>query len=92
MNGVDNLYIDCINYTGSEASYDYGSLSTIDATLSNGTFSNTKKSFKGVSSSSIQTVDYGVLDQGTHTLYIKYYKDNIYSQANDSLQFKIRFE
>jgi hypothetical protein len=73
MNGVDNLYIDCINYA--ESNYDYGILSTVDATISGASFSNTMKNFQGSSTSTTQTVNYGILTQGTHTIYIKFVKD-----------------
>ena len=90
MNGVDHLYIDCINYA--ETNYDYGILSDADTTISGASFSNTKKNFQGSSMSTIQTVDYGILTQGTHTIYIKFVKDGSQHQNNDSLQFKVRFE
>ena len=90
MNGVDNLYIDCINYA--ESSFDYGILSDVDTTISGDTFGSTKRNFQGSSMSTIQTVDYGVLTQGTHTIYIKFVKDGSQHKNNDSLQFKIRFE
>ena len=91
--GIHNLYLDCIN--SGENNYDFGILSNVDTTLtlsSSVDSSNVFKSFKGLSSTSVQTVDYGVLSMGEHYIYIKYRKDSSGHDGNDSLQFKVRFE
>ena len=44
------------------------------------------------SSTSVQTVDYGVLEAGEHFIYVKYRKDSSVNSGNDSLQFKVRLE
>lgn len=87
------VYLDCINYA--ENNWDYGILSNIDTELS---LSNTAdasgkiyKNFKGLNSSSVQTVTY-TIPAGEHFIDIKYLKDTSNSSNNDSLQFKIRFE
>lgn len=92
-NGSSHMYIDCINYA--ESNYDYGILSNLNTTLtSNSTADTTNvfKSFKGSQSASIQTVDYGVIPEGEHFIYVKFIKDSSTSSNNDSLQFKVRFE
>ena len=88
--GTSNLYLDCIN--SAESGYDYGILSNIDQTLSLSTSdSNYYKKFTS-SSTSIQTVNYGVLEAGEHFIYVKYRKDGSVNSGNDSLQFQVRFE
>ncbi|MBQ8570277.1 MAG: hypothetical protein IJ444_02065 [Kiritimatiellae bacterium] len=92
VDGVSNMYVDCINY--GESSFDYGILSNVDTTLelSNAADStNVKQSFSGMQSADVQTVDYGVLTAGEHYIYIKYRKDDSVNSNNDSLQFKVRF-
>ena len=92
-NGIHSLYLDCIN--SGESNYDFGILSNVDTTLtlSNAVdSSNVFKSFKGLSSTSVQTVNYGVLSAGKHYIYIKYRKDSSTHSGNDSLRFKVRFE
>ena len=85
------LYLDCINYA--ESRYDYGILSNLDSTLTSSAYADStyKKSFKGSSNSTIQTVTYDIT-AGSHFIYIKYIKDSSGSNNNDSLQFKVRFE
>lgn len=85
-----NVYIDCIS--SGETNYDYGILSTVDGEL---TLSNTAdtenvfKSFRGLNSESVQTVDYGVI---SGAVYAKFIKDNSGNSKNDSLQFRVRFD
>jgi hypothetical protein len=91
--GTYNVYLDCINYA--ESKYDYGILSNIDTTLTlsySADTTNVFKSFKGLSSSAVQTVDYGCPDAGDHFIYVKYRKDSSGNSNNDSLQFKVRME
>ena len=91
--GTYNIYLDCINYA--ESNYDYGILSNIDTTLTlsySADTTNVFKSFKGLSSSAVQTVDYGCPDAGDHFIYVKYRKDSSGNSNNDSLQFKVRME
>ena len=91
--GASRMYVDCINYA--ESNYDYGILSTLDKTLTkdyNADATNVFKSFKGAQSASIQTVDYGVIPEGEHYIYIKFIKDSSQHHNNDTLQFKVRFE
>jgi hypothetical protein len=91
--GDDNLYLDCINYA--ESRYDYGILSTLDKPLSTSSTadsSNVFKSFNNLQSPDVQTVDYGVIPAGEHSIYVKYIKDTSQASGNDSLQFKVRFE
>ena len=91
--GSYKLYLDCINYA--ETNYDFGILSELDKTLqmSNTVDStNVKRSFKGSSSTNVQTVDYGQIAQGSHYIYIKFRKDSSASSNRDSLQFKVRTE
>lgn len=93
INKTASLYIDCINYA--ETNYDFGILSNLNTSLSlddSADTTNVKKSFKGSSSSAIQTVSYGSLSAGSYYIYIKFRKDSSQSSNNDSLQFKIRIE
>ena len=88
-----HLYFDCINYA--EGSYDFGILSIIDHLLAtSNTIDNQTvfKSFSGLSSPDVQTVDYGIIEAGTYSIYVKYRKDNTDNANNDSLQFKVRCE
>lgn len=88
-----HLYLDCISY--GENNYDFGILSNVDTTLGT-TYTvdstNVFKSFKGLSSASVQTVDYGEIAAGEHFIYVKYRKDSGSNSGNDTLQFKVRFE
>lgn len=91
------MYVDCIN--SGESDYDFGILSNLNQSLVNSYTADTsttlvKKSFKGLSSTSVQTVSYdlSVLSAGNHFIQIKYRKDSSGNSGNDSLQFKIRFE
>lgn len=100
INMLDNnyiMYVDCIN--SGESNYDYGILSNLNQSLVNSYTADTsttlvKKSFKGLSSTSVQTVSYDLstLSTGNHFIQIKYRKDSSSDSGNDSLQFKIRFE
>lgn len=87
------MYVDCINV--GENNYDFGILSSLDSTLL-GSYSvdteNVKKTFKGLSSSSVNTVTYDGLDRVEHYIYIKFRKDSSNSTGRDSLRFMIRFE
>ena len=90
--GFSTLYLDCIN--SGENNFDYGILSKVDETLSLSYSADSSyfKSFKGLSSTSVKTVNYGVLSAGEHFIYVKYRKDSSASSGNDSLQFKVRLE
>lgn len=91
--GYYTLYLDCIN--DGESNYDFGILSQVDTTL-NLSFvedsANVFKSFKGLSGTEVQTVDYGVPNAGEHFIYVKYKKDGSGDTGSDSLQFKVRME
>ena len=81
--------IQCIS--NSESNYDYGLLSTLNSQLSasnTADTSNVKKSFKGSSSTSVQSITYTDVKTGDY-IYIKYIKDNSVNSGNDSLQFKV---
>ena len=85
------LYFDCIN--SGESSYDYGLLGAINQELAknNTADASVKQSFKGKSSTSVQTVEY---DDATGNCFIdvKFIKDMSSNSGNDSLQFKVRIE
>ena len=84
------VIIDCISY--GENNFDYGLLSNVGSVLSSSSSSDSsgvKKSFRGLSSSAVQSVNYGVAEG---TIYIKYVKDSSQHSGNDTLQFKVRFE
>jgi hypothetical protein len=91
-NGIDTMKLNCIN--SGESNYDFGILSKVDTTLQLNTSADTAnvfKSFKGLSSTSVQTVDYGVIPEGNHFIYVKYRKDVSTHSGNDSLQFTVEF-
>ena len=85
------VYFDCINYA--ESNYDFGILGNVNQalTMSNAVDSSYKKSFKGLSSANVQTVEY---DDATGDCFIdvKFRKDSSGNSNNDSLQFKVRVE
>lgn len=85
------LYFDCISY--SESNYDFGILGAVNQELvkSEVVDSGVKKSFKGLSKSTVQTVEYTDAI-GDCFIDVKYRKDGSGDQCNDSLQFKVRFE
>lgn len=89
--GIKTTYFDCINY--GENRWDYGMLSQVNTTLAlnNTADSTVQQSFKTSSSTSVQTVNYGVLPAGEHYVYVKYIKDGSGDSGNDTLQFKVRF-
>jgi hypothetical protein len=80
----------CINYA--ESNYDYGLLSDVDVKFSTSSSADSSyyHSFKGSSSSSVQTVTYS-MPSGNHTIDVKFVKDGSQSSNNDTLQFKIAF-
>ena len=89
FNVAGNYTLQCISY--GESSYDFGILSNINHTLdaSNKVDStNVKKSFKGHSSDSVQSVSYSGVKVGDY-IYVKYRKDSTSNKYNDSLQFKV---
>ena len=91
--GSYKLYLDCINYA--ETNYDFGILSELDKTLqmsNTADSTNVKRSFKGSSSTNVQTVDYGQIANGSHYIYIKFRKDSSVNKNYDSLKFKVRTE
>ena len=85
------VFFDCISH--GESGYDYGILSNVDAVLDfdNG-YNETDKifyTFKGKSSSNVQTVSYGNIQFGFIT--IKYIKDGSGASGTDMFKFKVRF-
>ena len=89
FNVAGNYTLQCISY--GENSWDFGILSTINNKLeaSNVTdSSNVKKSFKGASSASVQSVSYSGVKAGDY-IYVKYRKDGSVNQNYDTLQFKV---
>ena len=83
------ITFDCISY--GENNYDYGLFSQLDGTLasSNTADSNAYFTFQGKASSSVQQVVYSNVSKGTHSIYIKYRKDNSESYGDDCLKFKV---
>lgn len=90
MPEATTVYFDCINYA--EDNYDFGIIGNVDTALglSYDVDSSYAKSFKGSSSSSVQTFSMSI-PAGTHYVDVKFRKDTSASSNNDSLQFKIRF-
>ena len=87
------IYFDCIN--SGESNYDFGILSKVNTALSlsssEDSADNYFKSFKGQSSTNVQTVEYTDAVDGCF-IQVKYRKDGSGDQDNDTLQFKVRFE
>nr|DAG32965.1 MAG TPA: hypothetical protein [Caudoviricetes sp.] len=84
-----NYTLQCIS--NGENNYDFGILSTINYTLSASNTVDTSgvhKSFKGLSSTAVQTVTYNNVSGGDY-IYVKYRKDSSVNSGNDSLQFKV---
>lgn len=89
IGGSVTVQLACINYA--ESNFDFGIISTVDATLarsSTADSSNVLKSFKGSSMSSVQYVSFTV-SEGSHFVEIKYRKDSSGNQNNDNFQFKV---
>lgn len=83
----------CINYA--ESNYDFGLLGVIDKEQNTGysdVSTNVAKSFKGSSTSSVQTYAYTGVTAGDHFIDVKYRKDSSQSSNNDSLQFMVEIE
>ncbi len=88
--GSFDVNLDCIAH--GESNYDFGLISIKTSTLSTGNSEDTTnvlKSFKGLSSSSVQKVSLGTIKDETAKFYIKYKKDGSSNSGNDSLQFKV---
>ena len=87
------VYFDCIN--SGESNYDFGILSKVNTALSltsnEDNSSNYFKSFKGQSSTNVQTVEYTDAVDNCF-IQVKFIKDSSGNQGNDTLQFKVRFE
>ena len=89
FNKSGNYTVQCISY--GENNWDFGILSTINNKLEASNVadsSNVKKSFKGASSASVQSVSYSGVKAGDY-IYVKYIKDNSVNHYNDTLQFKV---
>ena len=89
FNKSGNYTLQCIS--NGENNYDFGILSTINHTLSASNTVDTSgvhKSFKGLSSTAVQTVTYDNVSGGDY-IYVKYRKDSSVNSRNDSLQFKV---
>lgn len=89
FNKSGNYTLQCIS--NGESNYDFGILSTINHTLSASNTVDTsgvQKSFKGLSSTSVQNVTYNNVSGGDY-IYVKYRKDSSVNSGNDSLQFKV---
>ena len=87
-----NLNFSIINYA--ESNYDFGIFSNLDTALvsSGEDTKNVFKSFKGSSSSSVQTLTYTNVSAGTHYIHVKFIKDVSNSSYNDSVKFKLNEE
>lgn len=87
---ADTTYtFSCINYA--EANYDFGIFSEVDTMLASSYSADSTgvyKSFKGLSSADIQTVEY-TIPAGSHFVCVKFVKDGSQDLNNDSLQFKV---
>ena len=89
FNESGSYTLKCIS--NGENNYDFGILSTINHTLSASNTVDTSgvhKSFKGLSSTAVQTVTYNNVSSGDY-IYVKYRKDSSVNSGNDSLQFKV---
>lgn len=92
-----SVYLDCISY--GENNYDFGLIGNLNETLTlNSTAdSNVLKSFKGLSSASVQSVllasstsSNNLSDAIVGSYYVKYRKDGSSDSYDDHFKFKIR--
>lgn len=87
------VYFECIN--SGESNYDFGILSKVNTSLSLSSSEDSNssyfKSFKGQSSTNVQTVEYTDAVNNCF-IQVKFKKDSSGDQDNDTLQFKVRFE
>lgn len=88
------LQLLCVNYA--ETKYDYGVLGAIDAELDTTATTSYQaesdivyKTFYNLQSADVVTVDYGVIEAGSHFLYAKFRKDSSVNKNSDSLKFKV---
>ena len=84
-----SITFNVINYA--ENNYDFGIFGNLDSdlSLSYSEDSSPKKSYKGLSSSSIQTLTYSNVTAGSHFIDVKFIKDVNSSYYNDSVKFKL---
>lgn len=90
--GLDDVYIDA--FQSSEYNYDYGLISNVGSSLSTSASADTsgvKTNLKGNTGSAVSTTSFGKLAAGTHTIYIKYFKDSGVDTGYDCCQFAVRF-
>ncbi len=93
LTNTANVVFDVISY--GESNFDFGIFSNLNSTLTSSNTvdsTNVKKSFKGLSSSGVQSVIYENVSPGTYYVYVKYRKDGSANANNDSLQFRIATE
>lgn len=84
------VIFDCISY--GENNYDYGILSQVNTSLTlnkNADSTNVFKSFYGLSSPNVQSVDYGIIPVGKSFIQAKYRKDGSGTSGTDSFKFKL---
>lgn len=93
-NGVQNLFIDCINHVESAYSGSlFGSLSKVDTTMKLSYENNAVdvyKDLRGCYGNTIHTIDYGTIPAGEHFIYIKF--SLISAPSNHFFKFKVRIE
>ena len=84
-----NVYFDCIK--SSEKKYDNAVLGNVGQVLSNQSGEDEEffYSFKSDEETVSKTISYGVV---SGDIYVKFYKDFMSAEGNDSFQFKVRFE
>lgn len=88
-NGTDNVYLDY--YQSSEYNYDYAIISAIGETLSTSASADSSYLSRTYGVSGYGSIDLGVLSSGTHTLYIKYLKNDSEYSGSDVCGFVVRF-
>ena len=91
VNKACDVVFNVINYA--ESNFDFGLFSYLDTQLIRSSeidSNNVKQSYKGMSSSNVQTLTYADVSEGTHYIDVKFRKDGSDFDGNDTLQFKIQ--
>ena len=93
-----HVYMDVLDYQN-EGTYDYGTVGTIDGPALSSSYSTdyttTDSQIKWTGYNNHkqngETIDFGVVAAGEHTIYVRYKKDSSTNNQNDCLYFRLFF-
>lgn len=93
-----HVYMDVLDYQN-EGTYDYGTVGTIDGTALSSSYSkdyttvNSQVKWTGYNNhkQNGETIDFGVVAAGEHTIYVRYKKNSSTDKQNDCLYFRLFF-